>query len=292
MKITTAFLLLLNIFLASCAANRAQKEEIRRLQHDIDSLQAAVSGIQNETKTLDLELLKTDYDIQSLRNRVVAFERDSVIDYYENFVFRFKRPMVSYVEPDGSSPFLFPVKPEKENNWWKLNIVWGRLFYFDFNHLGMDIYVPEGDTVRAIYDGTIVHYDGGAGYGDLAVVIEHEYKENWKGLRLPPKFLSIYGHLRKQKIRDVGPALHFNHGDKVRKGTVIGFINDDDHNGDGGVHLHFGIRLQSADEAKASDAGKWFRGYDNRDGKRLRYFLNPIELYGRFIYHEFRDWGY
>jgi len=40
----------------------------------------------------------------------------------------------------------------------------GRSFYYDEEHIGEDIYVPEGTPIRAIADGRIVHYGYAPGY--------------------------------------------------------------------------------------------------------------------------------
>ena len=48
----------------------------------------------------------------------------------------------------------------------------------------------------------------------------------------------------------------------VTKGQVIGYVNDDNHNGWGAEHLHFGIRLCDKATAQQRDSGFWFRGYD------------------------------
>ena len=54
--------------------------------------------------------------------------------------------------------------------------------------------------------------------------------------------VTIYGHLRKSQARG-GQALGRKYGDHVKKNDIIGYVNDDAHNGDGGPHLHFGCRL-------------------------------------------------
>ncbi|CAK8718150.1 hypothetical protein GMJAKD_07370 [Candidatus Electrothrix aarhusensis] len=43
---------------------------------------------------------------------------------------------------------------------------------------------------------------------------------------------------------------------------MIGYINDDAHNGDGAEHLHMGIRLSDKATAISHDSA-WYRGYNN-----------------------------
>jgi len=152
----------------------------------------------------------------------------------------------------------------------------GRSFYVDNVHLGEDIKLDEGMIIRSIAKGRIVYYGSASGYGELVVVIQHELATklefiNAKGNRVESKFvLSIYGHLRKGKVRG-DDDLNLKVGDFVQQGRIIGFVNDDLNNGDGAEHLHMGLRLQSLDEAQRSDPSAWFRGYDNY-GRYGQYF--------------------
>lgn len=155
----------------------------------------------------------------------------------------------------------------------------GRSFYIDDIHLGEDIELDEGMNIRSIAKGKIVFYGPASGYGDLVVVIEHELPDeveflNAKDQRVKTKFvLSIYGHLRKGRVRGEDD-LDLKVGDFVQQGKIVGFINDDVHNGDGAEHLHMALRLQSLDQARRDDPSAWFRGYDNR-GRFGHYFTAP-----------------
>lgn len=281
--LSTLFFLVL--FLSSCSSGL--RNEMARLQIEADSLTSQIGKLHEESKAIDLQWWQLKYEIEYLRNAVVKSDADSVKKFFIDYVFRFRRPVLAWVEPDRQSPFRFPLKIAVENEKWIVPITWGRLFYFDYNHLGIDLHAVEGDTVRAIYDGTVINYEGAPGYGELVVVIEHEYQEPWKKTSLPVRFLSIYGHLRAQAIRDSSQFLAWKKGDRVRRGDVIGFVNDDDHNGDGDEHVHLGIRLQTSEDARRN--GKWLRGYDDRDGNHLQYFMNPMELFGRYVRFEFQE---
>ncbi len=287
--ISVICILLLSVFFPRCHPHDPLRTDEEFLKSQISLIQAQIDTLQDISAGLDPEYWRTFYELEMLRHRVTMSEKDSIDDFYLNYVFRFRRPVTAVLEPDRTSPFIFPVSVHSQQATWEIPVIWGRLFYFDYNHLGTDIYGSEGDTVRAIYDGTIKHYESAGGYGDLVVVIEHQYRDSWKKSSIPPVFISIYGHLRKERIRNGGQALPWKEEDIVRKGDILGYINDDDNNGDGAEHLHFGIRLQSANEAKRNDSGRWLRGYDNRQGSKLRHFMDPINLYGRYIQFIFRD---
>ena len=128
-------------------------------------------------------------------------------------------------------------------------------------HLGEDIDLADGYPIQAIGDGKIVVYRPSRGYGLLVVVIEHdlgaEYTfTNAYGQPVTTRYiLSIYGHLRKDGLR-------WTAGQHVGKGEVIGYVDSPPTNGDGGRHLHMGIRLSDKATAISRDPRAWFRGYE------------------------------
>jgi hypothetical protein len=156
-----------------------------------------------------------------------------------------------------------------------------RRFYADGNHLGHDMSLVEGTPIHPIACGTLRVYRSASGYGELVAVIEHRLSEpllvsNGMGERVTvSSFLSIYGHIRKSADRTGTDGL-LGHipGDTVGPDDVIGYVNDDAHNGDGGEHLHLGIRLQSVQDAQAADVN-WFRGYDGNPSQR-RWYADPV----------------
>ncbi len=156
----------------------------------------------------------------------------------------------------------------------------GRTFYYDGIHLGYDIQLTQGLTVAPIACGTVRFYGPAKGYGQLVVVVEHQLANpltvmNGKGEQVSiMQFMSIYGHLRKTPVQGGGNALTWKVGDTVGPNDVIGYVNDDAHNGDGAEHLHLGIRLQTAVAAQASDPHAWFRGYDGSPSQR-RWYADP-----------------
>ena len=146
----------------------------------------------------------------------------------------------------------------------------GRSFYYDKVHLGEDISLPEGTPIRAIGDGRIVQYEYHSGYASsedgtsIAAIVEHDLDRtatlvlevgNTKTVSFV-KLCSIYGHIRKSQTYS-GARLQWKVGDYVRQGDIIGYVNDGAHNGDGGIHLHMGIRF-------GGHPGYWvYFGYEN-----------------------------
>ncbi|NUQ01401.1 MAG: M23 family metallopeptidase [Armatimonadetes bacterium] len=154
----------------------------------------------------------------------------------------------------------------------------GRGFYRNRVHIGEDAVGPEGGAVRAVADGQIVHYGAASGYGELVVVIEHNLGSPRRmtltvghAKTVETRYVcTIYGHLRKSARRG-GPALSWRVGQNVRRGDVIGYINDDAHNGDGREHLHMGCRLS------ARTSGWGYYGYEGRS-----YPLSNVRYFGAY----------
>ncbi len=157
-----------------------------------------------------------------------------------------------------------------------------RTFYYDKEHLGYDVQRLEGGKVRSIGCGILRFYGPASGYGELAAVVEYRLDKpidvaNGEGdVVSVDSFLVIYGHIRKSVERG-GKELKYNVGDEVGAGDVIGYVNDDAHNGDGAEHIHLGVRLQSANQAKVVD-DKWFRGYDGKPSQ-LKWFADPVTFF-------------
>jgi len=131
-----------------------------------------------------------------------------------------------------------------------------RAFYYDLIHLGEDILLSEKTPIRAIADGKIVQYEYHSGYAttndgtSIVAVVEHildstitfQLKVGDTKTVTVNKVCSIYGHIRKSEEYD-GAKLTWEIGQEIKKGEIIGYVNDDAHNGDGSEHLHMGIRL-------------------------------------------------
>jgi len=151
----------------------------------------------------------------------------------------------------------------------------GRTFFPDMDHLGEDIDKPEKTAIRAIGPGIIRVYRSATGYGELAVVIEHDLGKEYQftnayGNTITTRYImSIYGHLRSSEEQK-GKSLDLRVGSKVTRDTIIGFVNNSSHpdglnkdpNGDGLEHLHIGIRLSDYVTATKNDPTAPFRGYE------------------------------
>jgi hypothetical protein len=122
------------------------------------------------------------------------------------------------------------------NNYQATEYRFGQYLWSGLYHSGEDLRAYTYEPVYAIANGKVVESRWHSGYNQT-VVIEH---------RLPDgsKVCSIYGHL--SKVKGGMPK----EGKEVRKGQRIGYIGNTNENGDGGPHLHFGIR-------KGADTGSW-----------------------------------
>lgn len=155
-------------------------------------------------------------------------------------------------------------------------------FLHPAGHVGDDIRLAIGTPISAAATGTIVWYGSAQGYPELLVVIEHnlkfpiEFPNGSVGgeakMTKTSHLLTIYGSLRK--YANVGGAtLPWRVGDRVMIGETIGFI-DQPRGASMNPHIHFGIRLSSAADAKTNDPTDWYRAY-NKTGEFLSEFASP-----------------
>ena len=162
----------------------------------------------------------------------------------------------------------------------------GRSFFVNNNHLGADVELAEGTPVLAGVEGRLVIYRASQGYGELVAVIEVdlgeelEFENAYGDAVRTRHVLWILGHLRKSRDRG-GAQLPWQVGDRVSHGDVIGYINDDVHNGDGAEHVHIGLRLQSMADAQRVDAAAWFRGYEGGTNFGI-YYADAIDAIERY----------
>lgn len=169
-----------------------------------------------------------------------------------------------------------------------------RWFLSPGDHLGDDIMLPEGTPIMAAGRGQVVYYGPATGYGELLVVVEHAlgsevYFRNGNGESvLTRNVLLIYGHLRASRMRG-GAPLQLVAGSCVMPGDVIGYVNDDAHNGDGAEHVHVGIRLMSAAAAWARDGRYAYRGYDSPDRRWRADFADPNVVFHSLDFQEPSD---
>lgn len=262
-----------------------------RLAAQADSLTAERNGLEFELaqlnaklSTSELEWWKAMVALEAAHKALYRAKLDSVQEFYKYLLYRYRPTLEVSLDRAESSPFHYPLENGSSGGTLRVLVPWGRIFYLnDFRHLGVDLKAPEATPVRAMYDGIIRFYGAAWGYGELVVALEHSYQHNWNADVIPKKFSSIYGHLRSYEIREDPKPLRWKEGDFVKKGDIIGYVNDSDHNGHGYEHLHLGVRFQSMAEARAVDGGYWLRGYDLSSGTRLKYFYDPLLLFGRYV---------
>jgi murein hydrolase activator len=87
---------------------------------------------------------------------------------------------------------------------------------------GIELSLPEGQAVRAIYDGVVAYADPFSGYGNL-VIVDHG-----------DKAFSLYGHLSGLSVKK---------GDRVDASTTVGLTG---RNPSGNPSLYFELRIDGA----------------------------------------------
>jgi len=100
-------------------------------------------------------------------------------------------------------------------------------------HPGVEIAAPEGQAVRAVFNGRVVYADWFRGYGQM-VVIDHG-----------DGYLSIYGHVDERLV---------SAGQMVRQGERIA------HCGSGGSFEIPGLYFEIRHDGKPVDPAAWLRG--------------------------------
>ena len=98
-------------------------------------------------------------------------------------------------------------------------------------HLGIDLWVPSGTPVFALFDGEVLVAIDDAGdkeYGGL-IILKHQAGD------LP--FYTLHGH------QTVESVLKHKVGDQILQGEQVGIIGDYPENGNWAPHLHFQVML-------------------------------------------------
>ncbi len=97
-------------------------------------------------------------------------------------------------------------------------------------HLGIDLWVPPGTPVHAIFDGEVVTAVNDAGnkeYGGL-IILKHGDAVN---------FYTLHGHLSPDSVLKHKP------GDRIQRGQKLGLIANYPENGNWAPHLHIQVML-------------------------------------------------
>ncbi len=99
-------------------------------------------------------------------------------------------------------------------------------------HLGIDVWVPSGTPVYAIWEGKVHSVRNNVGERDFGptIIVEHQVSEKLT-------FYSLYGHLSVQSLQGVTPEM------PVKKGQHLGTVGPAPENGNWPPHLHFQLML-------------------------------------------------
>ena len=100
-------------------------------------------------------------------------------------------------------------------------------------HLGIDLWIPAGTSVHALFDGTVVtavNDEGDKEYGGL-VIIKHRGDQF--------DFFILHGHLSIHSLKNIKVGQH------LKKGELIGTIGNYKENGNWVPHLHFQVMLST-----------------------------------------------
>lgn len=203
--------------------------------------------------------------------------------------------------------FAWPLNPTDPSDW-EDHLYYGNRDFLQSSsygaHLGADFLANEGDKVFAGVTGKLVEYRTSGGYdedGNYSTSIGYSFAAVVASFIEPSMtwtngdeeetttsaYLTIYGHIRSTSELSGGEATGLQAGDCVTPETLLGYIQNKDYNGDGDEHLHYGVRLQSAEDARAV-ASDYFAGYES-DGWRT-YYADPIDPLSATIVLE--DWAH
>jgi len=117
-------------------------------------------------------------------------------------------------------------------------------------HLGIDLWVPAGTAVHALFDGevhTAVNDAGDKEYGGL-IILRHWAKEI--------EFFSLHGHLALESLEFMKP------GQSIRKGERFASVGTFPENGNWVPHLHLQIMLSMLDYSNDFPGVAYYREVD------------------------------
>lgn len=102
-------------------------------------------------------------------------------------------------------------------------------------HLGIDVWCNENTPISAPMDSIIHSFKDNDNFGDYGptIILEHSIKSQ--------VFYTLYGHLAKSSISDIGI------GDKINKGEVFAKVGNSLENGNWPSHLHFQLITDTMD---------------------------------------------
>ena len=174
-----------------------KKEQVHNIDLSVSSL-----WIGNHSEMNDLDLFQ--YKI----SRLQAHVPDKII-------------AGGYLE--ARSVYTSPAYEKPENNGTESRTI----------HLGIDLWIPAGTPVHALFDGMVVTAVNDAGdkeYGGL-VIIKHQADQF--------DFFTLHGHLSIHSLENIEVGHHLKQGER------IGYIGNYPENGNWVPHLHFQIMLST-----------------------------------------------
>ncbi|MDX2246069.1 MAG: aminotransferase class III-fold pyridoxal phosphate-dependent enzyme [Bacteroidia bacterium] len=99
-------------------------------------------------------------------------------------------------------------------------------------HLGIDIFLPPGEPVKAVWPGRVHSFRDNLAERDYGptLILEHRPQDG-------PVFFTLYGHLSRESMKN------WEVGRVVTAGEVVGQIGPRPENGNWPPHLHFQVML-------------------------------------------------
>ena len=133
-------------------------------------------------------------------------------------------------------------------------------------HMGIDIWAPAGEPVFAPLPGAVLYTANHNRNGDYGatVVIKHTSPND--------DLFVLYGHLAEKSLQLCKP------GKKVHSGDHIGWIGNDEENGNWPPHLHLQISMQDPGTADMPGVVS-----ENELNKAIKQFPDPRILLGNFL---------
>jgi len=175
-----------------------------------------------ENKRKKEKLLKNLKEEEKLQERYVK-ELESSIEKLEELIAKLEREMREKLKKKGRIPeelvgkkIIWPVRGEVIS---RFGTVWHPVYKTKTKNNGIDIRAEPNSPVVTVETGKVVYAGYFLGYGNL-VIIEHD------------GFFSLYAQLDKIVVK---------RGDRVLKGTVIGYLATED--SFTGPVLHFELRV-------------------------------------------------
>lgn len=173
------------------------------------------------TQLLDIDLSAEDLCLLDLSETNAELARVNVSDAselgnYVEFVKKRNQAKVAYggylekrLIYQRSTYFKAEDAPEKERN----------------IHLGIDLWAPVGTAVLAPSDGIIHSFQNNTNHGDYGpcIIVQHA------------EVFTLFGHLSLESLKEVEKGM------RIEKGSVLGYLGDQEVNGDYPPHLHFQI---------------------------------------------------